>query len=375
MFRKSGRGAARSRSASLVMLWCLLTFVLTAAPAAAQDAESLAAHMDAALTDVLASHPNVPGFAAAIIKDGVVIWSGGYGVADIESGASVTADTPFAAASIAKVVTAYAILGLADEGVIDLDAPVNSYLTRWQVPVLGRNDPDEVTIRRILSHTAGLSAEGYAGFSPDHEIPTLEQFLDGIAGEPVRVIISPGRRFMYSGGGYTVLQLLIEELTGESYADYMQQTVLEPLGMEHSSFEWFHDLGAATQYDVNGSVFPGVTHVDQAAGGLYTSANDLATFFAALLHDDRAAAIFTPNEHTDPDPYGFGVYVDQTESGETMIWHDGLGRGMHAIFTLFPEHDEGVVVLTNSPAGNAVVDEVMCAYDSWSEVEAPRACE
>ncbi len=143
----------------------------------------------------------------------------------------------------------------------------------------------------------------------------------------------------------------------------------------HSSFEWSPELGAATQYDVNGDVFPGVTHVDQAAGGLYTSANDLAAFFAALLHDDRAEAIFTPNVGTENDPYGFGVYVHHTEAGEAMIWHDGLGRGMHAIFYLFPEHNEGVVVLTNHPAGTAVVDEVMCAYDRWSEVEVPRACE
>ena len=375
MFKNFGRGAGRSRLFSLVILFSILTFVLLAAPTAAQEVETLAAQMEATLPVVRDEFPFIPAFSAAVIKDGAVIWSGGYGVADVESGVPVTADTPFPAASISKVLTAYAILGLVDEGVLDLDTPVNSYLTRWQVPALGRNNPDEVTIRRILSHTAGLSAEGYAGFTADHEIPTLEQFLDGIAGDPVRVIISPGRRFMYSGGGYTVLQLLIEEVTGMLFADYMQTTVFEPLGMTHSSFEWSPELGAVTQYTVNNEVYPNVVHVDQAAGGVYTTANDLAAFFAALLHDDRAEAIFTPNAGTESDPYGFGVYAHHTETGEPMIWHDGLGRGMHAIFYLFPEHDEGVVVLTNHPAGTAVVQNVMCVYDRWSEVEVPRACE
>lgn len=166
-------------------LFLFLTFLLLlAAPTAAQDVETLAAQMEVTLPVVRANSPFTPALSAAVIKDGAVIWSGGYGVADVEFGAPVSADTPFPAASISKVLTAYAILGLVDEGVLDLDTPVNSYLTRWQVPALGRNNPDEVGHRPHSSDTAGLSAEGYAGFTADHEIPTLEQFLDGIAGDP-----------------------------------------------------------------------------------------------------------------------------------------------------------------------------------------------
>ncbi|MBE2270248.1 MAG: beta-lactamase family protein [Anaerolinea sp.] len=348
--------------------------LLLVAPVLAQDVDNLAAIMDSTLTAVEEEFPFVPGFSVAVVKDGAVIWSGGYGYADVEAGTPATADTLFPAASISKVVTAYAILGMADEGLIDLDAPVNSYLTRWQVTALGRNDPANVTIRRILSHTAGLSAEGYPGFAADAALPTLEEFLDGAGGDPVRMVISAGRTFMYSGGGYTVLQLLIEELSGMSYEDYMQSAVFEPLGMTNSTFVWTPELGAAAQYDRNGEPFLNVVHVDQAAGGLLTSANDLGAFFGALMQDARSGAIFTAAEGT-REEYGYGVYVDQTESGERMIWHDGLGRGMHAIFYLFPDAGEGVVILTNTPPGTAVVNPAMCAYDRWSDVDASEFCE
>jgi len=129
----------------------IVFLMLIVAPAAAQDVDTLAAQMESALDEALATSPTVPGFAVAVIKDGEVIWSDGYGVADVEAGTPVTADTIFPAASISKVVTAYEILSLVDEGLIDLDTPVNSYLTRWQVPALGRNDPDEGVV--ILSNT------------------------------------------------------------------------------------------------------------------------------------------------------------------------------------------------------------------------------
>lgn len=358
-------------------VWLIFVLsLLIGAPLRAQEADTtaLADLMNDALPALSAEFHHVPGFAVAIIKDGAVIWSGGYGVADVEAQTPVSASTPFPTASISKVVTAYAALGLAADGVIDLDAPVNGYLTRWQVPVLGRNNADDVTVRRILSHTAGLSAEGYRGFAPGDSLPTLEAFLDGAGGDPVRVMIRPGVRFMYSGGGYTVLQLLIEELTGVPFADYMHTSVFEPLGMEHASFVWTPDLGAAAQYDVNGNVQSNTLHMDQAAGGLYASADDLGAFFAALLEDERSEAIFTAADATDG-AYGFGVYIDQTQAGDTMIWHDGLGRGMHAAFYLFPEHNEGVIVLANTPTGNAVVNRVLCLYDGWSAVEAAEFCE
>lgn len=358
-----------------MFLFTALLLSLSVGATAAQEASDFGALMDAAVPNLLAENPGVPGVAIAVIQDGAVVWSDGYGVADRASEELVTADTPFPVASISKIVTAYALLELVAEGQIDLDAPANSYLTRWQIPALGRNNPDEATIRRILSHTAGLSTDGYPGFTADAELPTLEELLDGTGGDPVRLMITPGRRFMYSGGGYTVLQLMIEELTGETFANYMQRVVLEPLGMEHSSFAWTPELGAATQYNRNGDVFSNVVHVDQAAGGMYASANDLAAFFVALLQDERAEAIFTPNPGTESEPYGFGAFIDQTPTGEAKLWHDGLGPGMHAMFYLFPAQNAGVVILTNSPSGSALVDPIMCVFERWSQVDAPEFCE
>ncbi len=259
----------------------------------------------------------VPGAAMALVGDGEVVWSSGYGLADKDLGVPVIGDTVFQVASISKAVTSWGVMKLVENGRLGLDAPVEQYLTRWHLPP-SDFDPSGVTIRRLLSHSAGLSVSGYPGLSPIMALPSLEESLSGNnggAGE-VRITMQPGAQFSYSGGGFTLLQLIIEEVTGETFSAYMQREVLDPLGMSYSSFEWRADLRPATAvaYSEWGSPLPNYLFTEQAAG-LYTTAPDLARFVAAEM----------PGPHGEP--AGRGGVISGHPKLDVQSRHSSLGLG------------------------------------------------
>ncbi len=363
---------------SLLMIVGICCF-FAVQPAAAQDDTSGFVEALNESVPTLLEAQQVPGAALALIRNNEVVWSQGFGVTDMDGGVPVTADTPFSVESIGKALTAWEIMRLVEAGKLDLDAPANGYLTRWQITGIGRNNPDDATIRRILSHTAGLSVDGYPGFTVDDSLPTLEEFLDGAgAADQVRMLTPAGRRFSYSGGGYTALQLLIEEISGEPFADVMQHDVLDPLGMTHSSFVWSPELEAATAYRSNGQVEDRVVHLDLAAGGLYTSANDLARFFSAgmigdWLTPESIALMHTPAEGTSGD-YGFGNFLFKLADGTPVVWHDGIGYGVRSIFLLLPQSGDGLIILTNKGDGNRIFRDLICAWDNWLHGEQTRLC-
>lgn len=369
----------------LLALMAVLLMLPAAAMAQDSDVGSLTDSLDSMVPSLLEQNA-IPGASVALIHGGAVVWSAGYGVADQETGAAVTADTVFSVESISKALTAWEIMRMVEAGQIDLDAPANAYLTSWQIPALGRNDPNGVTIRRILSHTAGLSVDGYHGYSTDTtDLPSTVDLLDGkVQGvQRVQVITPPGARFSYSGGGYTALQLMIEDMTGESFDALMQRDLLDPLGMDHSYWHWTDVPGVpsderATSYTAAGAVDDTLLHVDLAAGGLFTSANDLARFFTQGMSGDRLSAesvkaMHTAVEGTDGE-YGFGNFLltlgnDSLDDGSQVVWHDGIGVGQRSIFFLIPDAegatDEGLIILTNSGRGNVIFRDVVCAWDSW----------
>lgn len=318
----------------------------------------------------------VPGAALAIVSDGEVVWAQGYGLADRASGRPVGPETVFQAASISKSVTAWGVMRLVAEGRLDLDAPVGRYLTRWQLPP-SRFDHAGVTIRRLLSHTAGLSLHGYPGIPPGQPLPTLEESLGGghPGAGPVEVVSEPGTAWAYSGGGYTLLQLVVEEVTGEAFADYMRREVLEPLGMRRSSFVWDEALRADTAvgYGRDGQPQPNYLFIEQGPAGLYSTATDLARFAAAglpgrdgepagrgVLPPELLALMYTPAEGSEEDSYGLGYQMNVFGPG--LVGHAGANQGWKSFFGVIPAAGEGLVVLTNSHYGRdlraALVDEL-----------------
>lgn len=312
-----------------------------------------------------------PGLAVALVHDGQLAWAAGYGVSDRTTGEPVTAATRFQAASLSKPVTAWGVLRLVEQDRIGLDEPVIGRLRRWRPPP-SPFDADGVTARRLLSHTAGLSVHGYAGQPPDRPLPPIEASLRGEAGSfPVELLEAPGRRWLYSGGGYSVLQLLVEELTGQPFAGFMQSEVLAPLGMTAGSFRWRRTAATARPHDAGGERMPDFAFAEQAAAGLVATAPDLARFLAAalpgpageppgrgVLSPAGVRLLLTAAPATDG-RWGLGYGLGLLRGGARLAYHEGANRGWRAGLALLPDHRAGVVVLANGDSGSTPIDAVV----------------
>lgn len=337
--------------------------------------DNLARQMEQATPQLLEQY-KVPGAALALVRNGELVWSQGFGLADKARDIPVTDDTVFQVASVSKAVTSWGVMRLVENGQLDLDAPVEQYLTRWHLPP-SKFDVSGVTIRRLLSHSAGLSVGGYPGLPPDLKLPSLEESLSGNNGGAgkVQIEMEPGAQFSYSGGGFTLLQLIIEEVTGETFSNYMQREVLDPLGMSHSSFEWRPDLRPATAvaYSASGSPLPNYLFTEQAAAGLYTTPPDLALFVAAempgpggepagrgVLKPDTLTLMFKPVIKIQTGvAQGLGQSVSTLPDGSKVIQHSGKNEGWQANMLANPQWGVGVVILTNSDNGDGLIRDVV----------------
>ncbi|HSM09253.1 MAG TPA: serine hydrolase domain-containing protein, partial [Gemmatimonadota bacterium] len=183
---------------------------------------------------------NAEGVSVAVIRDGEIRWARAWGLADREQGTPATTETLFQAGSISKPVAAAGALRLVEEEKLALDEPVNTYLTSWRLPENDLTRQEPVTIRRLMSHTAGTTVHGFPGYAPWEEVPTVPQVLDGAPPAntaPVRVDLLPGSRVRYSGGGTTITQLAMTDVTGEQFPALLRRLVLEPAGMTLSTYE------------------------------------------------------------------------------------------------------------------------------------------
>lgn len=349
------------------------------------DRPAFAASLDTRMPGLLTTY-RVPGAAVVLIEDGALSWTGGYGMAVSETQTPVSAATVFQVASLSKSVAAWGAQRLAEKGVLDRDAPVERYLTRWHLPPSGF-DAGGVTVRRLLSHTAGLSIHGYDGYLPDSRLPSLEQSLLGDTGYRVVIQKEPGAEWSYSGGGFTVLQLVMEEIAKEPFAAFMQREVLNPLGMTHSAYQWDAALrpNTAAAYDPSGRRVPNYLFVEQAAAGLYTTAEDLGRFVAAGMPGAEGAAgrgvlapasvslLHTPAAVTGGE-YGLGHVVYPLPSGSSGVGHDGANIGWRALWSSVPSRGVGIAVLTNSDNGYALAVDVVCSWYTEVVSVSPRLC-
>jgi CubicO group peptidase (beta-lactamase class C family) len=348
------------------------------------------------------AHYRVPGVSVAVIADGRVAWARGVGVRTAGatgSADSVTPVTLFQAASISKPVTATAALRLVDRGALTLDADVNRALITWKVPASPLTATQRVTVRRVLSHTAGLTGHGFPGYAPDSAQPTVVQVLDGrppANTEPVRVDAVPGTLARYSGGGYVVLQQLLTDVVGRPFPALMQDLVLGPAGMTQSTFaqplppERAGD--AARAHDAGGETVPGGWHVypEQAPAGLWTTPTDLARWALAvadarrgrpdaLLRPATAAAMVTPQTTRArkapdmPGEVGLGPFVGGT--GRALrVEHGGVNEGFVSSLVLYPALGVGAVVMANGDGAHLLLRELelaLAAEYGWPGV-APR---
>lgn len=230
----------------------------------------------------------VPGLSVAVVKDSQIHWAKAYGVADRASGRMVEPTTRFQAASISKPVTAMAAVRLAQDGRLDLDADVNTYLKSWKVPSSDLTRHQAVTPRALFGHTSGSDdGFGFPGYDPTAPRPTVPQILNGEPPSNVGNVLfarPPFQGYKYSGGGTTIMQLALTELTGKPFADLLQAIVLAPLGMGDSSYVQPPPQSVASAlahaHDGQGRAMNAAWHVypEQAAAGLWTTPSDRARF-------------------------------------------------------------------------------------------------
>ncbi len=328
---------------------------------------------------------HVPGLSIAVIRDFKIHWAKAYGIADAESGRAAGTDTLFQAASISKPVTAMAALRLVEEHRFSLDDDINTILKSWHTPAHG------VTPRSLMSHTSGADdGFGFPGYDPPAPRPTLVQILDGKPPSnvgPVLFARPPYQAYKYSGGGVTIMQLALMDLTGRPFPEFMRAMVLDPLGMSDSSYEQplpaARASHAARAHDGEGKSMGAAWHVypEQAAAGLWTTPSDLARFIievqkavrgpkGAVLTQASASAMVCP---VGVGPFAVGLSIEKRGEG-WYFNHGGSNWGFRGDILGHVRKGYGVAILTNGDNGGPLIKAIetrVAAVYHWDSLDKP----
>lgn len=336
-------------------------------------------------------HYQVPGVSVAVIEDGQVDWARGYGLADVETREPVTTETLFQAASISKPVAAMAALSLVDAGVLELDAPVNQYLRDWTLPENDFTSERPVTLRHLLTHTGGLTVHGFPGYAVTDDVATTVQVLDGSGPantDPIRVDTIPGSLWRYSGGGYTIMQKLLEDVTGKPFPVVLRERVLDPVGMTLSSYEQplpvVREAGAASGHLRDGTRVEGEWHIypEMAAAGLWTTPTELAQLALEVQaslrgQSNRVLSQSMTEQMLERGMGGYGLGFGINEEGATRFAHGGSNHGFKAYFSAFVSEGRGIMVMTNGDRGSILAQEIIqsVAREYAWDIPGPREIE
>ena len=307
---------------------------------------------------------HVKGLSIAVIDNYQVAWAKGYGWADEAEKRPVTTETLFEPGSISKTLNAVGVLKLAQDKKLDLHTDINTYLKSWQFPYDSIAKNKKITLAQLLSHSAGLTVHGFPGYDLEAKIPSVPEILDGKAPAntpPVRSAFEPGLKFQYSGGGTTISQLIISDITGQPYDAFMYDNVLKPIGMVNS----FYTQPAppekrslcASAYYRDGSPVPNRFHQypEQAAAGLWMTPTDLCQYIIAtqmayqgkpskVVNEEMAKLMLTP--YNDPN-VGLGVFVENHDK-TIYFQHSAGNEGFCGIFYGSLEGGKGLAVFMNS---------------------------
>jgi CubicO group peptidase (beta-lactamase class C family) len=318
----------------------------------------------------------VPAVSIAVFGSGKILWAKAYGSADADAMTPATDATLFQAASISKPVSALAALKKVEQGKLSLDRNINEYLKSWKLPENDLTRKTPVTLGELLSHSAGVTVHGFPGYAAGRAVPTLAQVLDGTAPAntpAIRVDIAAGKEFRYSGGGYTIVQQALIDVSGKPYPELMDETVLKPLGMTLSTYEQplppERLRSAAAGHDPQGRPIPGKrnTYPEMAAAGLWTTASDLARFALAverayegkpgsLLSKEMAVKMLTP-VYGD---YALGLGIEK-RGAASYFSHGGSNEGFRCQMVAHRDKGYGAVIMTNADGGNEIIPEILRA--------------
>jgi CubicO group peptidase (beta-lactamase class C family) len=316
----------------------------------------------------------INGVSIAVIHNYNIEWARGYGFADVSEKRPVTGATLFQAASISKSLNSLGVLKLVQEKKLDLDSDINNYLVSWKFPYDDKSNNKKITLMNLLSHTGGLTVHGFPGYAKGDTLPVLQQILDGqkpANTAAVRSLDEPGKNVNYSGGGTTITQLIVTDVTHQPYETYMKNNVLDPLGMTASSYAQPPEKGKkkllATGYYANGKEVTGKYHIypEQAAAGLWTNPTDLCKYIieTQLSYNGKSSKVLTPEMtrlRLAPvlEDAALGTFVNSRVTGSYKYFnHNGGNEGFSCTSIGCRDSGEGVVIMTNSD-NSAILEEI-----------------
>ena len=348
-------------------------------------------HVDDVITAQMKER-EIPGVALAVIHGGKIVREQGYGYCDETRTERITPETLFQAASVSKPVAALGALHLVEQGRMSLDEDINRKLRSWRIPDNRFTNKHPVTLRLILSHSAGLTVPSFPGYKVGAQLPSLVQILDGerpANTPPVRVDQVPGTQWRYSGGGYLVMQQMMIDVTGRSFSDYMEEAVLAPLRMSSSTFvqplpeSWARraasGFASAPRRPVDGRWR---VKRELAAAGLWTTAGDLARFLIGIqrslagtsnpvISQSMTRQMLTKQKNDS----GLGFFLG---GNPERFGHNGSNLGFDAVTVAFCETGEGAVILMNANTDievlkNILIEAIGTQYHWPGYFDPPRA--
>ncbi|MCF6293585.1 MAG: beta-lactamase family protein [Robiginitomaculum sp.] len=316
-------------------------------------------------------HYGSSAFSISVINDGQIVWTKAYGTYLRDGERPISINTRFQAASLSKAIAGLGVMKLVDEEKIELFAPVNQYLQSWRLPQ-SKFAAVPITVNNLLSHTAGVSTPSFSGYGANADLPNINQILDGLPPAnslAVEVSIMPGE-YQYSGGGYMVLQKIIEDISDKSFEEYMQGALFAPLGINQTSFDVImpndkaNDIAPGMSwsghtYDEGWWIYP-----EKAAAGLWSTPNDLAvilnSYIAAYQGNEnhffsQGTAHLMAKEIDQKMGLGFGVHG----TGKALhMDHAGWARGYRSYMVVFPETGDGAVLMANGNGSHRLIQEM-----------------
>ena len=332
----------------------------------------------------------VPGVSFAVISGGKLQWARGYGLLEVGKNSPITTGTLFQACSITKPVIAVGVLALVQQKKLDLDEDVNEKLKTWKLPENQFTKDKKVTLRGLLTHTAGVTGSGFGGYAAGEPVPTLHQILDGVKpanSKPIRVDIMPGLQWRYSGGGFLVVQQLLIDSTGEEFPKLMRRLVLQKVGMNDSTLEVPLPkklaARAARGHRESGEKIKGDWHTypELAAGGMWSTPSDLARLVIELQEAKAGKSSRILSSHTTSEMFSgqmkdfpvarvserYGRPITNQGIGfrlegvgpSTRFSHHGGNDGYRAFIVAYVDSGEGAIVMTNSDNGAELIQEIV----------------
>ena len=335
-------------------------------------------------------HHKVPGVSIAVVEGGKLKWAKGYGIANTNNGSEVDINTIFQAGSISKPLAALSALKLVEEGKLDLDEDVNTYLKDWQIPDSEFTKDEKVTLRRLLTHTAGMTVHGFPGYQQTDSFPSIIAVLSGEGNtDAIYVDTIPGSIWRYSGGGYTVMEKIVEDISGLSLDEYMSKNILPQMAMTNSTYQQplsdnYHE-NASAAYDNEGNIIDGLWHnyPEQAAAGLWTTPTDLAKYCLevqeivagkadGVLKQETVEMMLTKSKNE----WGLGPSL-AWEADSLRFQHGGKNAGFTNNMIAFAHRGNAIIVMTNADNGGKLIGEVLRAVSSYYDwgINNPRVVE